>query len=61
MILSDGKRFATYDPFWNTATFTGKITDYFPNVPADSIGLAHKNGPSTYLLLTSKNELEVGI
>ncbi|KAI6190206.1 Hemopexin-like domain and Hemopexin-like repeat-containing protein [Aphelenchoides bicaudatus] len=59
LVLSDGSNFVTYDPFWNVATYTGKITDYFPNVPADAIGLAHKNGPSTFLLLTSNNELEV--
>jgi hypothetical protein len=58
--LSDGRRFATYDPFWNQATFNGSITDYFPNIPIDAIGVAHKNGPASYLLVTSKNELEVG-
>uniref|UniRef100_A0A1I7S9W0 YkuD domain-containing protein n=1 Tax=Bursaphelenchus xylophilus TaxID=6326 RepID=A0A1I7S9W0_BURXY len=58
IIISDGQRFVTYDPYWNVATFEGNITDYFPNIPRDAIGLAH-NGRSTFLLLTWHNGLQV--
>lgn len=53
-----GQKFVTYDPYWNVAPFTGNITDYFPNIPQDAIGLAH-NGKSTFLLLTRHNGLQV--
>jgi len=58
VILSEGRKFVTYDPYWNQVTFNGTISDYFPNIPKDAIGLAH-NGRSTFLLLTTKNELEI--
>ncbi|CAD5223530.1 unnamed protein product [Bursaphelenchus okinawaensis] len=58
IIISDGQKFVTYDPYWNVATFKGNITDYFPNIPRDAIGLAH-NGRSAFLLLTWHNGLQI--
>uniref|UniRef100_A0AC34RTJ0 Uncharacterized protein n=1 Tax=Panagrolaimus sp. JU765 TaxID=591449 RepID=A0AC34RTJ0_9BILA len=58
MILTDGKQFATYDAYWNVATFIGKTDDYFPGVPSDSVGLAH-SGADTYIWMNNRASLQV--
>ncbi|KAE9553126.1 hypothetical protein FO519_003679 [Halicephalobus sp. NKZ332] len=53
MILSDGTYFATYDAYWNVATFSGRTEDYFPGIPSGAIGLVHA-GEETFIWLNNR-------
>ena len=53
MILTDGNYFATYDAYWNVATFSGLTRDYFPGIPSEAVGIAHQ-GDDTYLWLSER-------
>ncbi|KAI1723849.1 matrix metalloproteinase-C [Ditylenchus destructor] len=67
LILGNGEQFVTYDPFRNLVMHKGKIKDYFPNLPKDTIGLTYSNGiggrngkgVSTFMLLTAHNGLQI--
>jgi hypothetical protein len=58
MMKFKGSRFVTYDPLLNNISFSGKLSDYVPNVPVNTIGVTH-DGNLTLLLMTTENQLKV--
>ena len=60
MILTDGNYFATYDAYWNVATFSGLTNDYFPGIPSGAVGIAHESD-DTYLWLNERANVIVSL
>ncbi|VDM99322.1 unnamed protein product [Thelazia callipaeda] len=59
-VLVEGDNFVTFDPYWNLATFAGKMSDYFPYFPIDLIGSSYQNG-SLFILYTASNRIQASI
>ncbi|EJD73639.1 hypothetical protein LOAG_18947 [Loa loa] len=57
-VLVEGDNFATYDAYWNVATFSGLTTNYFPQFPRDLIGLTYQNS-SLFILYTASNSIQI--
>uniref|UniRef100_A0A183HAK8 Bulb-type lectin domain-containing protein n=1 Tax=Onchocerca flexuosa TaxID=387005 RepID=A0A183HAK8_9BILA len=57
-VLVEGDNFATYDAYWNVATFSGLITNYFPQFPRDLIGLTYQNN-TLIILYTASNKIQI--
>ncbi|VDM10311.1 unnamed protein product [Wuchereria bancrofti] len=56
-VLVEGDNFATYDAYWNVATFSGLTTNYFPQFPRDLIGLTYQND-TFFILYTASNKIQ---
>ncbi|VDK75832.1 unnamed protein product [Litomosoides sigmodontis] len=57
-VLVEGENFATYDAYWNVATFAGLTTNYFPQFPRDLIGLTYQND-TLFILYTASNKIQI--
>lgn len=57
-VLVEGDNFATYDAYWNVATFSGLTTNYFPQFPRDLIGLTYQND-TFFILYTASNKIQI--
>ncbi|KAL3081872.1 hypothetical protein niasHT_037050 [Heterodera trifolii] len=59
LILSNTKKFVSFDPFWNMVTFSSdKANEYFPNLDKRMVGVA-KHGKDAYLMITEEGKLQV--
>ncbi|KAI3422414.1 hypothetical protein GPALN_012927 [Globodera pallida] len=59
LILSNNKKFVSFDPFWNLVTFSSdKANEYFPNVDKRVVGVA-KHGKDAFLMITEDGKLQV--
>ncbi|KAL3984628.1 hypothetical protein ACH3XW_35315 [Acanthocheilonema viteae] len=57
-VLIEGENFATYDAYWNVATFSGLMTNYFPQFPRDLIGSTYQND-TLFILYTASNKIQI--